>query len=140
MVKKEHWEHFYHEADIGIRGIGATMENAFEQAAIALMAVVAEPESIQPETSITIHCQAPNPELLFVEWLNNLIYEMATRYMLFSHFKVQITGDELHASVQGEKLDIGKHQPAVEIKGATLTELKVTQMDGAWLAQTVVDV
>ena len=38
-----HWEHFSHEADIGIRGVGPTLATAFEQAAIAMTAVITDP-------------------------------------------------------------------------------------------------
>jgi SHS2 domain-containing protein len=38
-------------------------------------------------------------------------------------------------------VDVARHQPAVEIKGATYTELKVGRTDnGLWFAQCVVDV
>ncbi len=40
------WEHFPHGADIGVRGFGATREQAFEQAAVALSAVITEPAGI----------------------------------------------------------------------------------------------
>jgi SHS2 domain-containing protein len=76
-----------------------------------------------------------------VNWLNALIYEMAVRHMLFSRFEVKIDGLRLTATAWGERLDIREHEPAVEIKGATLTELKVAQKaNGLWVAQCVVDV
>ena len=76
-----------------------------------------------------------------MDWLNSLIYEMATRNMLFSRFNVTIENDSLAATACGEYINVEKHQPAVEIKGATYTELKVIQQDnGLWLAQCVVDV
>jgi SHS2 domain-containing protein len=66
---------------------------------------------------------------------------MATRRMLFGRFEVTLDGDTLHAKAWGEPVDIAKHQPAVEVKGATLTELQVRQgPDGTWIAQCVVDV
>jgi SHS2 domain-containing protein len=66
---------------------------------------------------------------------------MAIRKMLFSRFKVTIQNEKLTAIATGEAIDIQKHQPAVEIKGATYTELKVQQLEnGLWLAQCVVDV
>jgi SHS2 domain-containing protein len=79
--------------------------------------------------------------LLFVDWLNALVYEMATRSMLFSRFQVRLEGRRLDAIAWGERLDVVRHRPAVEVKGATYTALKVTrQADGTWLAQCVVDV
>jgi tRNA nucleotidyltransferase (CCA-adding enzyme) len=79
--------------------------------------------------------------LLLVDWLDTLIYEMATRNMLFSRFEVHLEGEHLSAQVWGEALDSVRHHPAVEVKGATYTALKVArQPDGNWLAQCVVDV
>ena len=135
------WEHFYHMADIGVRGRGQTQAQAFEQVALAMTAVITEPELIQPQQAIRISCNAPDAELLLVDWLNALVYEMATRKMLFSRFEVSIQDQQLSGQAWGEKIDIQRHQPTVEIKGATYTELKVAQQaDGSWLAQCVVDV
>jgi SHS2 domain-containing protein len=136
-----YWEHFHHAADIGVRGIGATVEEAFEQTALALTAVISDPASVRPELEVIIQCSAPNPELLLTDWLNVLVYEMATRRMLFGRFRVKIEGDRLQAEIAGERIDLERHQPAVEIKGATYTELFVGQEpDGTWRAQCVVDV
>lgn len=134
------WEHFPHEADMGVRGFGATVETAFEQAAIAMTAVITDPGTVSAEQSVSIHCEAPDPELLLVDWLNALIYEMATRKFLFSRFEVQLTQNVLDALAWGEQLDPEKHGPGVEIKGATYTALRVARTNGEWVAQCVVDV
>ena len=135
------WEHFHHVADIGVRGMGASMEEAFRQAAIAMTAVITDPDRIKPLQEISLECRAPDPELLLADWLNGIIYEMATRHMLFANFQVSIKGEELHARLWGEAVDRGRHSPAVEVKGATYTCLKVFQDEyGVWGAQCVVDV
>ncbi len=92
--------------------------------------------------AVAIRCAAPDAELLLVDWLNALLFEMATRRMLFSRFELHISRDfQLQAIAWGEPLDIARHQPAVEVKGATYTALRVEQGDdGSWLAQCVVDV
>jgi SHS2 domain-containing protein len=134
------WEHFHHQADIGVRGIGATKAQAFEQAALALTAVIAEPSSIAARDAIEIACEAPDDELLLVDWLSALVYEMATRRMLFSQFEIHIEGQQLHGRAWGEPTDVTRHQPAVEVKGATYTALRVGQENDLWTAQCVVDV
>ena len=135
------WEHFAHEADIGVRGIGASKEEAFEQAALALTAVILEPQELTGAEVVEVTCEAPDDELLLVDWLNALVYQMATRRMLFGRFEVHINGCRLHAKAWGEPIEVARHQPAVEVKGATLTSLRVGQeADGAWVAQCVVDV
>ena len=135
------WSHFHHEADIGVRGIGRTREEAFEEAAMALTAVITDPEWVACSVMVTLECEAPDRELLFADWLNALVFEMATRKMLFSRFHVEFNGTSLHASACGEAVDVARHRPAAEVKGATYTELQVVEDEpGKWRAQCVVDV
>ena len=134
------WEHFAHDADIGIRGWGRTPDEAFEQAACALTAAVTSAR-VAPRSEIRVSCSAPDLELLFVEWLNAIIYEMAVRRMLFSKFAVRIKADGLEGTLWGEPVDVVRHAPSAEPKGATYTALKVARSDdGAWSAACVVDV
>lgn len=135
------WELFPHGADVGVRGFGATKEAAFERAAIAMTAALTDPERVQPREAVQVSCEAPDDELLLVDWLNAIIYEIATRRMLFSRFAVRIKGGKLSGDAWGEPIDVARHDPAVEIKGATYTALRVAQVEeGRWLAQCVVDV
>lgn len=140
MASPARWEHFEHGADVGVRGFGATQAEAYEQAAIALTAAVADPAAVDPRERVAIACEAPDAELLLAEWLNALVYEMSTRKMLFSRFAVTLQDGRLRAEAWGEPVDAARHQPAVEVKGATYTGLRVAPQDGGWMAQTVVDV
>lgn len=134
------WEHFPHDADIGVTGCGPTKAEAFRQAALALTAVVTDLALVRPLTPVSIVCRAPTDELLLVEWLNAVIYEMSVRAMLFGDFAVEIAGGELRATAWGEPVDRARHGPAVEVKGATMTALHVAAAKGRWRAQCVVDV
>lgn len=136
------WDHFHHEADIGVLGRGPTPAAAFEEAALAMTAVITDPDAVACRETVTVECTAPDLELLFVDWLNAVVYEMATRKMLFSRFHVQLDGaDRLQASACGEAIDVARHRPATEVKGATYTELEVREdAPGHWRAQCVVDV
>jgi SHS2 domain-containing protein len=135
-----HWEHFEHGADIGVRGFGASVAEAFEQAALALTAVITDPSAVRPLEHVEVNCEAPDNELLLAEWLNALVYEMATRRMLFSRFTVRLQSDGLSGEAWGEEVDVARHHPAVEVKGATYTQLRVARAGDGWVAQTVVDV
>ena len=134
------WEHFPHDADVGVRGFGATPAEAFEHAAEALTAVVTHAD-VKPAVAVEVHCEAPDIELLFVEWLNAIIYEMAVRRMLFGRFAVRIEAMRLEGTLCGEPVDVDRHAPACEPKGATYTALKVAAGDnGLWSAACIVDV
>ena len=135
------WSHFPHSADIGIRGTGPTLASAFEQAALALFAIVTDLDRIDITTKIDVTCVAPDEKLLLVDWLNALIYESSIRKMVFGKFTVAINGLELRAEAWGEPIDLARHAPAAEPKGATFTALKVERAaNGQWTAECVVDV
>jgi tRNA nucleotidyltransferase (CCA-adding enzyme) len=137
----DHWEHFEHSADIGVRGFGSTKAAAFEQAALALTAIVTPPEAVAPREPVAIECEAPDDEMLLVDWLNAVVYQMAVRRMLFGHFEVRLDDHRLHGWAWGDTASVERHHPAVEVKGATFTALRVEPAQGGgWLAQTVIDV
>ena len=149
---------------MGVRGFGNTKAEAFEQAALALTAVITDLEKVEPRESINVTCEATDDEALLVDWLNALILEMATRKMLFRRFEVEIDNGErgtgvrgtgvspvthaqdaratikLNGRAWGEKVDVARHEPAVEVKGATYTALRVQPENDRWSAQCVVDV
>ncbi|KAA6183482.1 archease [Thiohalocapsa marina] len=135
------WRHFEHRADIGVEGVGDSPAEAFAQAALALTAIICDPTEVAPKQAIHISCDEPDLELLFVDWLNALIYRMATERMLFSRFDLRIDGARLQANLWGEPVEPERHHPAVEVKGATYTALSVQQhRNGRWRARCVVDV
>ena len=138
---KARWQHFPHDADVGVQGWGATPAQAFEQAAYALTAIITHAE-VKPQVLVQVRCEAPDLELLLVEWLNAIIYEMAVRKMLFGRFAVRrIEGARLEGALWGEPVDVERHAPACEPKGATYTALRVAKNpDGAWSAACIVDV
>lgn len=126
---------------MGVRGHGETLGAAFEQAALALTAVITDLERVEPREPVEIRCEAPDPEILLYDFLNRLVYEIAVGGRLFSRFEVEIDGEHLNARAWGEPVDVARHQPAVEVKGATFTQLRVEQQpDGHWIAQCVLDI
>jgi len=135
------WEHFAHGADLGVRGFGATPADAFVEAARALCAAIVDLATVRCEEAIGIECEAPSLDLLLVDWLNALVYEMAARRMIFAAFEVSLAGEKLRGRAFGEKVSRERHAPAVEVKGATFTELTVREdRPGRWRAQCVIDV
>jgi SHS2 domain-containing protein len=131
---------FDHAADIGVLGEGRTLEEAFAGAARAMFSVMVDLAGVEPRESVEISCEASDRELLLVAWLNALLAEADLRGMVFVDFDVRFEDGALAGTARGERFDAGRHVPGVEVKGATLTELKVAREGGLWRAQTVVDV
>jgi SHS2 domain-containing protein len=135
------FETFEHDADVGVRGRGATIAEAFANAGRALTAVITDPASVRETTTVELACEASDPEALFFDWMNALVFEIATRWLLFARCEVEIEGGRLRARAHGEPVDGERHRPAVEVKGATWTGLRVARApDGSWTAECIVDV
>jgi SHS2 domain-containing protein len=143
---KKNWELFSHKADMGIRGKGLTFEEAFEQAGLALTGVLMDPNQIKHEILVHLSCSAAKMDILFYDWINELIYEMARSHLIFGRFDVKIKQEQsgqltLEGDAWGETIDIQRHKIAVEVKGATFTELKAEKCpNGEYLVQCIVDV
>jgi len=150
VVGREAWkplaEQFEHGADVGIRGRGATPEEAFAGAAAALSSLWAsDPSSVLPEVEAGVGCEAADLERLLVAFLDELIFLFATRRFLFARLDVRIEASpgapvRLAGWGAGERYDATRHESTVEPKGATLTALRVARENGSWVAQCVVDV
>jgi tRNA nucleotidyltransferase (CCA-adding enzyme) len=140
-MQNSSWNHFEHDADIGLHATAPSRAGLFEAMGEALTAVVTDPASVRLQQQIQIHCEAPDDALLLVDWLNALIYEMATRRMVFGKWRVVLDGDKLDAIVEGEAVNRARHHPVVEVKGATYTALSVEKdASGNWCGRCIVDV
>ena len=134
------YETFEHEADIGIRGFGNSLEQAFENAAVALYSVMVNVGKIARAEKRVIAVSATDRELLLVEWLNALLALSDIERLVFSKFEVMIKDTSLTGIAWGEPLDRVRHEAHVEVKGATYHMLSVKEEDGRYRAQCVVDV
>ena len=134
------WQHFPHGADVGVRGIGRSLAEAFAEAPRAMTAASVDLDAVELRSSIEIVCSGEDEEDLLYAWLNAVIYEMAIRRMVFAKFDIEIGDGTVRALAWGEILRPERHRPAVEIKGATFTGLKVRKEGDEWVAECVVDV
>jgi tRNA nucleotidyltransferase (CCA-adding enzyme) len=131
---------FREDPVLNIQGVGPTLGAAFAEAALAMMAAVTDPAAVKHEETVEIECAAPSAELLLVNWLNAVAFEMAARSMVFGAFNVDTDGFQLRATAIGERVSKERHAPNVEIKGATLRELAVAEdRPGEWRVQCTVE-
>lgn len=140
------YEFLEHEADIGIRAWGKTLEDAFAEGAKALFDITVDVTKVAAKEAIEVECNAPDIPALFVEWLNTLLTQADIRGLVFGSFRIlEILScrNNLHilrARAFGERLDIKKHSIKVEAKAATYHGLKYEIKDSRHYLQCVVDV
>lgn len=135
----EHYGYFEHDADIGIIGRGATPEAAFEAAAVAVFAIMAEGVEGPWETEIAFGFEEDDLEFALIAWLNGLIARAQAEGAVLGKFALKREGNRWEARAWGlpwnETITRG-----VEVKGATLTMLSVRESGGVWEARCIVDV
>jgi len=134
------YEKFEHGADIGIKGRGPTLNEAFAETAKAMFDVMVDVGNIELKKEIRISVSAPNKEELLVEFLNQLLTQADLNNMVFKKFVVHISDNKLQALVFGEELDPQRHNIKTEVKAATYSMLKIGKENGGYFAQCVIDV
>jgi SHS2 domain-containing protein len=124
MENEGKFEFLEHTADILIAAHGKNLEEAFENAALAMFEVMTDTTKINPVQEDTVEVSAEDEYALLYNWLEALLVKFEVNDMLFSKFKIaslQDTGEEfkLKATIWGEKYNPDKHPQKVAVKAVT---------------------
>ncbi len=141
------FETFEHGADVGIRGYGDTLEEAFSNALKALAMLLVEElpeEGIKKEKAFEIELEAEEPLELFIAFINKTLTLFYLEEVLFWEFEGAIENSAegliLRGKLWGEPFSVEKFGYGVEVKGATFTLAEVKRTEKGWIVQCVVDV
>lgn len=133
------YEYFEATADIGLRAYGNDMNEAFENAGLAIFNIISDTSLIIPERKIEFEVASEDDVSLLYDFLEELLFYHETEFMLFSRFDVEI--DEkfhLKALIYGEEIDWNRHERKTEIKAITFHKMEVNKTDHVEL-QAIVD-
>jgi SHS2 domain-containing protein len=135
------WEHFEVEADVGVRGWGASRAEAFAQATLGVFALLVTPDQVQGREDREVRAQADGPEGLLVAWIDECLYVHEIEGFVVRGVELTVCTDTLaHGVLHGEPVDPGRHQTGTVVKGATHHKLAVTVRDGVHEIRVIVDV
>ena len=129
-----------HTADIGIDIVGATLQELFSNAGFALFDIITDLSKVECKVEHKVSISAIDREQLLVNWLTELLYLHDVKNLLFSEFCIMnITANQLDASIRGETFVEGKHVIKTEIKAVTYHCLSIVQEDHQWKARVIFD-
>ena len=114
-----------HTADTGIEAWGATLDAAFEEAALGLSEIMIDPSAVEERVAHRIAIHGDDDGDLLVRWLNELVYLVDARGLVFHRFVVELRPRALAATAYGEPLDLTRHQPRGAVKAATYHQVAV---------------
>jgi SHS2 domain-containing protein len=120
-----------HTGDVAVRVTAASLDRLFEEAAGALTATIVDAPEIRATRRLDLTLEAPAPDLLLVDWLNELVYRFDTDLWLTSRTEARVrrAGDvwRLDAATFGEPLDEARHGVKVLVKGVTYHQLGIRE-------------
>lgn len=141
MGEKPAFELLEHTADTGIRVRGQDLKELFANAALGMISIMADPQAVNQTSRLPIDIQGEDLPGLLVAWLNEIIYLIEAKEMLFSRFEIDsLTDDSLTGAVVGEAIDPTRHDLRTQIKACTYHDLKLGKEDSHWVAQVIFDV
>ena len=130
-----------HPSDLGIEARGATMEEAFQNAAFGLMSIIAGSSKIESYERRSISILALDRENLLVRWLAEILYLYDAEKFLTADTKIErMNNTSLNATILGQQFDASKHELKLDVKAITYHQLMVEKIDGIWIARVFVDI
>ena len=126
----KNFEYFDVTADIGFISYGKDMNEAFENAGLAIFNIISDTSDISHEKEITFEVDSEDDVSLFYDYLEELLFYHEIEFMLFSEFHVEID-EKLHlkATIKGEEINWDKHERKTEIKAITYHQMDVKKTD-----------
>ncbi len=130
-----------HTADVCLRVYGKSFEKLLKNAAKAMMNLITNIELIKPSKSITINIQGETKEELLVNWLQEILYYMEVKKMLFKDFKItSVTEKMVSGNAYGENIDLKRHDLLHQIKAITHHNLKIKKAKDKLTVDIVFDI
>jgi SHS2 domain-containing protein len=138
------YEYLDHTADAKFLAYGKTLEEAFENAALAMFNVMINTSTVSHTLSQEIDLTAEDLDGLLFDWLSEFLFLMDAENLIFGDFRVHSIkreGDQFHlnATVYGEHIDLSRHVFDTEVKAATYNDIQVQQLADGWVLRATVD-
>jgi SHS2 domain-containing protein len=138
------YEYLEHTADAKFLAYGNTLEEVFENAALAMFNVIIDTEKVSGDLKKEIFLNSADLEALLVDWLSELLYLFEVEEIIFRDFRVENIKEDngkysIRALASGEKYYPESHPFETEIKAVTYSQLELKKIPEGWRAQVVVD-
>lgn len=142
---KKGFKFLEHTADVYVEAYGASLEEAFENAALATLDVMTEPEKVEPKIEDALEVEAPDEYALLYSWLEEILVKFELTDKLYSRFKISSiektpVGLKLKAKAWGELYDPERHPSKVGIKSITYHRMEIVKKPKSVTVRFILDV
>ena len=130
----KNYEYFEVTADIGFKAYGNNLNEAFENAGLAMFNIITDTSDVISEKEISFEVTSEDDVSLLYDYLEELLFHHEIDFMLFSEFHVEIDDNfNLKATIKGEEINWDKHERKTEIKAITFHKMEVIKGDSVEL-------
>jgi len=145
LRQDKRFEFLEHTADVYIAAYGATLEEAFENAALATFEVMTDTKKITQKIEDTVKVEAPDEQALLYSWLEQLLVRFEIKGNLYSDFKIPKIektedGFVFTARIRGELFNPEKHPQKVGIKAITYHRMEIDKKPGSVSVKFILDI
>jgi SHS2 domain-containing protein len=126
--------------ELGLEVWAGSTRELYAQAALGLMAQIADIQGDPPVERAEIAIEGDEPADLLVEWLNAVLLESDLRHVIWSHVHVaSLTPRRIEATLQGARLDPARHERRHDVKAVSFHEMQLTLEPGRCRCRLVLD-
>ena len=138
------FEYFDVTADVGFRAFGKTLDEAFENAALAMFEVITDTSMIKPSIKKNVKIESEDPFALLFDWLSELLFLHDSENLIFSNFNTKIIKKNqetylLTAKIEGETFKPQKHESREDVKAVTYHLMDIKKNNVGWMLQVILD-
>lgn len=143
-MSKPGYEFLPHTTDAYIAATGATLEEAFEWAGMALFDVMCNVKSISPKLTEEVKVKGADEVTLLYDWLESLLLRFELERKVYSKFEfAPLTrlpnGISGTARITGEEYDRARHGSKVEVKAVTYHRMEIVLKDSTTTVKFILD-
>lgn len=124
MVKELQYKFLEHKADAKFQAFGKTLNQAFENAAIAMTSILTE-DKIKPKITKQIQVKGTDKKNLLLNFLEEILFLIDTEQFILADAKVNIKNLILTATLKGDKLQ--NYETKSDIKAITYNQMKIKE-------------
>lgn len=139
------YKHLTYSSDAFIEAYGRSLEEAFVNAARAMMSVMIDVRRVSSKAvRDSVDLEGFDLENLLYNWLEAVLNKFVIEKKVFSRYSVEINkedgGYRLRATLKGEVYDPSKHGRRREVKGVTYHEMRIARRgDGLYVVRFLLD-
>lgn len=135
---------FDHTADVLFVARAETLPELFRECALATEETMVDVSKVKAKEKVKILAESKDIENLLYDFLEEVVFFKDYKQLLFSKFDLEIVEKNgsyaLTCYAYGEKLDVSRHDPRVDVKAVTRHEFEVIKDKQGWKAKVLLDI